>query len=107
MKIFMLKSALNNAVLYPAADAQPIQTEALELLAKQYFLAEAVIDRLSRFTAPEASHALLILPALSLDDLVQAQSSARQLEAACGGSIKVKPASGKAVSRQLFRQLHG
>jgi DNA gyrase subunit B len=89
MKIYMLKSALNNAMLYPAADALPIQSDALELLAKQYFLAEAVIDRLSRFTAPEASHALLILPALSLDDLIQAQSSAKQLEAACGGSIKV------------------
>ena len=89
MKIYMLKSALNNAILYPAADALPIQSEALESLAKQYFLAEAVIDRLSRFTAPEASHALLILPALSLDDLTQAQSSAKQLEAACGGSIKV------------------
>ncbi len=89
MKIYMLKSALNNAKLYPAADALPIQSDALELLAKQYFLAEAVIDRLSRFTAPEATHALLILPALSLDDLMQAQSSANQLEAACGGSIKV------------------
>jgi DNA gyrase subunit B len=89
MKIYMLKSALNNAVLHPAADALPIQSDALELLAKQYFLAEAVIDRLSRFTAPEASHALLILPTLSLDDLKQAQGSARQLEAACGGSIKV------------------
>lgn len=89
MKIYMLKSALNNAVLYPAADALPIQSNALELLAKQYFLAEAVIDRLSRFTAPEASHALLTLPTLSLDDLKQAQSSAKQLEAACGGSIKV------------------
>jgi DNA gyrase subunit B len=89
MKIYMLKSALNNAVLYPTADTLPIQSDALELLAKQYFLAEAVIDRLSRFTAPEASHALLILPTLSLDDLKQAQSSAKQLEAACGGSIKV------------------
>lgn len=89
MKIYMLKSALSNAMLYPAADALPIQSEALELLAKQYFIAEAVIDRLSRFTAAEASHALLILPALSLDDLTQAQSSATQLEAACGNSIKV------------------
>ncbi len=89
MKIYMLKSALNNAVLYPASDAAPIQADALEQIAKQYFLAEAVIDRLSRFTAPEASHALLILPALSLDDAEQAQRSAKQLEAACGGNIKV------------------
>ncbi|MHB0924931.1 MAG: DNA topoisomerase (ATP-hydrolyzing) subunit B [Gallionellaceae bacterium] len=89
MKIYMLKAALNNAVLHPSADAAPIQADALELIAKQYFLAEAVIDRLSRFTAPEASHALLILPTLSLDDAEQAQRSAKQLEAACGGSIKV------------------
>ena len=89
MKIYMLKAALNNAVLYPAADASPIQAQALEEIAKQYFLAEAVIDRLSRFTAPEASHALLILPTLSLDDDKQAQKSAKLLEAACGGNIKV------------------
>ena len=101
MKIYMLKSALNNAALYPAADALPIQSEALELLAKQYFLAEAVIDRLSRFTAPEASHALLILPALSLDDSKQAQSSARQLEAACGGSIKVVVETDEAGEHRL------
>jgi DNA gyrase subunit B len=101
MKIYMLKSALNNAVLYPATDAQPIQSDALELLAKQYFLAEAVIDRLSRFTAPEASHALLILPALSLDDLKQAQNSAKQLEAACGGSIKVLVETDEAGEHRL------
>jgi DNA gyrase subunit B len=88
MKIYMLKSALNNATLYPAADASPIQGDALEAIAKQYFLAEAVIDRLSRFTAPEATHALLILPKLYLDDLAQAQLSAQQLEKACGNNIK-------------------
>jgi DNA gyrase subunit B len=88
MKIYMLKSAMNNAALYPAANAAPIQAEALEGIAKQYFLAEAVIDRLSRFTAPEASHALLILPRLSLDNLALAQRSAQQLEAACGSNIK-------------------
>jgi DNA gyrase subunit B len=101
MKIYMLKSALNNAVLYPAADALPIQSDALELLAKQYFLAEAVIDRLSRFTAPEASHALLTLPALSLDDSKQAQSSAKQLEAACGGGIKVVVETDEAGEHRL------
>jgi DNA gyrase subunit B len=89
MKIYMLKAALNNAVLYPAADASPIQTDALEEIAKQYFLAEAVIDRLSRFTAPEASHALLVLPTLSLDDDTKAQNSARLLGDACGSNIKV------------------
>jgi len=89
MKIYMLKAALNNAVLHPSSDATPIQAEALEEIAKQYFLAEAVIDRLSRFTAPEASHALLVLPTLSLDDDKDAQNSAKLLENECGGNIKV------------------
>jgi DNA gyrase subunit B len=89
MKIYMLKSGLNNAALYPYTGANPIQADALEEIAKQYFLAEAVIDRLARFTAPEASHALLGLPALSLDNAEQAQNSAQLLEKACGGNIKV------------------
>jgi len=89
MKIFMLKSALNNAKLYSSLDATPIQADALEQIAKQYFLAEAVIDRLSHFTAPEASHALMALPTLTLDDRNKAQSSAQMLEEACGGNIKV------------------
>lgn len=89
MKIYMLKSALNNAMLYPAAHSIAIQSIALEQIAKQYFLAEAVIERLSRFIAPEASHALMTLPALSLDDLQKAQYSAQQLESACHNNIKV------------------
>ena len=101
MKIYMLKAALNNAVLYPAADVAPIQADALEQIAKQYFLAEAVIDRLSRFTAPEASHALLALPRLSLDDMQQAQRSAQLLEAACGGDIKVVVETDEAGEHRL------
>ena len=89
LKNYILKSAINNAVLYPAVDASPIQADALEQIAKEYFLAEAVIDRLSRFIAPEATHALLTLPTLSMEDAKEAQHSAQQLEAACGGSIKV------------------
>jgi DNA gyrase subunit B len=101
LKIYMLKSALNNAALYPAAGAEPIQAQALEEIAKKYFLAEAVIDRLSRFTAPEATHALLNLPELSLDDDQRAHQSAKLLEAACGGSIKVKVEADENGERRL------
>jgi DNA gyrase subunit B len=88
LKSYMLGSALNSAAYYSALDAKPIQGEALGEIAKQYFLAEAVIDRLSRFLAPEASHALLVLPALSLADEARAQKSAKLLEDACGGIIR-------------------
>jgi DNA gyrase subunit B len=90
LRNYMLVSALNNAAFYPALDATPIQGEALGEIAKQYFLAEAVIDRLSHFIAPEASHALLILPALSLDDEAQAKRSAKLLEDVCGGVIRAE-----------------
>ena len=110
MKIYMLQSALNNAVLYPAVDAAPIQSDALEAIAKQYFIAEAVIDRLSRFTAPEASHALLILPTLSLETPEQAAHSAQLLETACGGNIKVLVESDEAGENcrlRLTKLYHG
>jgi len=89
MKIYMLKSALNNAVLYPDGKTEVIQGVSLEEISKQYFLAEAVIDRLTRFIAPEATHALLILPRLSLSDKPAAETSAKLLESVCGGNIKV------------------
>ena len=46
MKSYLLGNALKDAAIYPALDSAPIQGETLELIAKQYFLAEAVIDRL-------------------------------------------------------------
>jgi DNA gyrase subunit B len=88
LKNYMLAAALDGAAFYPALDAAPIQGEALGEIAKQYFLAEAVIDRLSHFIAPEASHALLVLPELSLADAAQAEKSAKLLQDACGGIIK-------------------
>ncbi|HXU94422.1 MAG TPA: DNA topoisomerase (ATP-hydrolyzing) subunit B [Gallionella sp.] len=90
LKNYMLGAALDGAAFYPALDAASIQGEALGEIAKQYFLAEAVIDRLSHFIAPEASHALLVLPALSLDDNAAATKSAKLLEDACGGVIKAE-----------------
>jgi len=88
MKSYMLKAALNKAAFFPALNASPIEGDALGEIAKQYFLAEAVIDRLSRFIAPEASHALLVLPCLSLESQEQAEHSAKLIESACGGVIK-------------------
>ncbi len=89
MKSYLLGNALKDTSLFPALDAAPIQGEALEAIARQYFLAEAVIDRLTHFIAPEASHALLILPTLSLDTADEAQKSANLLEGASNGVIKV------------------
>jgi DNA gyrase subunit B len=101
LKIHMLKTALKDAALYPSTSAEAIQAQALEEIAKKYFLAEAVIDRLSRFIAPEATHALLNLPELSLADEQQAQKSAALLESACGGNIKVQVETDESGERRL------
>lgn len=109
MKNYMLKSALSNAVFYSALEATPIQGEALEQIVKQYFLAEAVIERLSRFIAPEVTHSLLTLPPLSLDNDIQAQKSAQLIKAACGGIINVEIANNEDgdICLRLEKIFHG
>ena len=47
LKQYLLKLALADAELHPAADAKPLNQETLALVAKEYFLAEAVIDRMT------------------------------------------------------------
>src|SRR5690606_14870884 len=51
---FMLRHALDGAVLVPSADAEPIRGEALGELARKYLVAEAVIERLARIIDADA-----------------------------------------------------
>lgn len=90
LKNYMLRSALANAELHADANAVPIQVEALEHLAKEYFLAESIIDRLSRVIAPEVLHALLKQPEINLDNEKQAALSVEKLQQACGSGIVIK-----------------
>ena len=55
MKIYMLKSALTTPCCIPSPTPAPIQADALEKLPNNTSWPRRVIDRLSRFTAPEAS----------------------------------------------------
>jgi len=82
LKEYLLKLALDDAELYPAANAKPLNKEALELVAKQYFLAEAVIDRMSRMIDPAVLQALLVNPKVDLQNEKAAVQSARNLNAA-------------------------
>ncbi|MEO6422285.1 MAG: DNA topoisomerase (ATP-hydrolyzing) subunit B [Candidatus Nitrotoga sp.] len=90
MKTFMLRSALVNAELYPDQDLPALKVETLEHLAKEYFLAEAIIDRLSRVIAKEALHAMLKQPDIQLENAEQAEQSAISLQQVCGPEIIVK-----------------
>jgi DNA gyrase subunit B len=89
LKTYMLSSALADAELYMDAEGTPMKIEVLENMAKEYFLAEAIINRLSRIIAPEALHALLKTTELNLDSAAQAQQSATQLQQVCGKELTI------------------
>jgi DNA gyrase subunit B len=90
LKSYMLSSALSDAELYPDTGANPMKIEVLENMAKEYFLAEAIIHRLSRIIAPEALHALLKAQELNLDDEAQAKQSAILLQNVCGKELTIE-----------------
>jgi DNA gyrase subunit B len=74
---YLLQVALQDTQLRPSRDAEPLGKEALEQLAKEFLLAEAVIQRLSRRHDPVVLTQFLKAPALSLSD----QNGARMAEA--------------------------
>lgn len=90
MKTFMLRSALVNAELYTDQNLPALKVDTLEHLAKEYFLTEAIIDRLSRVIAKEALYAILKQPDIQLDNEEQAKQSAISLQQVCGPEIIVK-----------------
>ena len=110
LKNYMLRNALVDAELQADQGGVVLQAETLERLAKEYFLAEAVIDRLSRLIAEEVLHALLKQPDIRLDTLEQAAQSAARLQQVCGPGIIVKaevdPANDENRLR-VERHLHG
>ena len=89
-KQYLLKLALAGAQLHPSASAQPLSKEALEAVAKDYLLAEAVIDRASRLADEAVLHVLLQQPVeLDLSNEAAASRSAKTI-AALVKSDKIK-----------------
>src|SRR5574340_1111861 len=81
LKQYMLQMALSEAELVTEGGKEPLSKEALEGVAKDFLLAEAVIERLSRIIAEPVLYALLKGPAIDLAGAVQAGNSARALQA--------------------------
>ncbi len=79
---FMLTQALVGASLTPKAGAVPIEGAPLELLAKEFLLAEAVILRLSKIIDPEALLALASGAKVDLSSAQAAGASALKLKEA-------------------------
>jgi DNA gyrase subunit B len=84
LKQHLLKVALKGAELVPGAELAPLSIEALDHIARQYLLAEAVIDRVARLVDPAALHALLTGLVIDLSTADAAAASAAALERAIG-----------------------
>jgi len=111
LKEHLLKLALADAELFPGTDAPALTKETLAQVAKQYFLAEAVIDRLSRLIDPAVLQVLLVNPEVNLaDESNAAQSAARLTAALAADGIKVEPKYDEKTERRLLvikRTQHG
>ena len=83
---FMLRQALVDAALHPAARREPITGDTLAELAKAYLLAEAVIDRVSRWIDRDVLLAMLRGAQCDLGRRETALASAEALAAALPGS---------------------
>ncbi len=111
LKEFLLSQALSDAAIIPGEGAAPIMGEALENLSREYFLAEAVIDRLTRILPEDVLHALMHTPALSLRDATQAMMAEAALAAQIdGGKYSIETEfipETEAHRLKITRHLHG
>lgn len=80
LKQYMLQMALSEAELVTEGGKESISKAALEEVAKEFLLAEAIVERLSRIIAEPILYALLKNIVLDLSDLASANESAEQLK---------------------------
>jgi DNA gyrase subunit B len=87
---FLLTLALEDSVLIPKAGSAEISGPALEEMAREYLLAEAVINRLSHLINPEVLHALIDANLkIDLADESASEASAQALMKVIGSKIGV------------------
>ena len=109
LKQYLLGLALTDAELHPGEDKSPLSGEALEQIANEYLLAEAVIDRMSSLIDREVMHALLRHPDMDLSSESGAAESAARL-AAHVATVKVEPeydAAAEEFRLKITRMHHG
>jgi DNA gyrase subunit B len=84
LKQAQLKKALNEAILSPGGGAAAITGEALENIAKDYLMTDAVITRLSRTLDPDVLRGLMMCPRIDLTNAETAAKAAVWLSDAVG-----------------------
>lgn len=81
LKQYLLGLALTDAELHTHENRSPLTGNALEKIANEYLLAEAVIERISRLIDSEVMHALFRHPDVDLSSEIGAADSAAKLSA--------------------------
>lgn len=79
LKQYMLGLALTNAELYTHENKPPLTGETLVNIAREYLLAEAVIERMSRLIDSDVLYTLLKQPNIDLSNELSAMDSAAKL----------------------------
>ena len=91
LKHYLLRLALRNAELHAGGDKPALAGESLGNVARQYLLAEAVVDRTSRAIDPAALYAMLAGAEIDLSTQDTAERSARVLgEAIADPEVRVE-----------------
>src|SRR5260370_39163897 len=84
LKGHLLKVALNGAELTPGMDAPPLAAQTFENVAREYLLAEAVVERLARLIDPSGLYAMLGGVRVGLGTEAAATGSAQAVQDAIG-----------------------
>ena len=84
LKQYLLRVALKNAEFVPGSGRPPLAPDTFANVAREFLLAEAVIDRLARVSDPATLHAMLNGVAVDLSTDATAAQSAQALVAALG-----------------------
>ncbi len=101
----MLKLALQGSELIPAEGATPITGDALGELARAYLLAQAVVDRVSRFYDMSALEAVMDGIVLDLSTTESTVESAAALQVALRGD-PLKPEVSVEPTYDAVREVH-
>jgi len=110
LKQHLLKVALKGAVLIPGTGKQALEQDAFASVAREYLLAEAVIERLARIVEPAALYAVLGGTPIDLSSVAAAEASAASIRAAIDNpDIIVEARNGTAETLRLVivRTHHG
>ncbi|MCI2808082.1 DNA topoisomerase (ATP-hydrolyzing) subunit B [Eoetvoesiella caeni] len=110
---FMMQLALKDAKLFPREGANAIEGDALGELARQYILADTVINRLSRYTDLDSLSAMAEGVEINLDSADHAAASAQRLQAAIEDpklphtvSVEVESNDEDTIWRLVVRRMH-